>query len=192
MTHKHTILVDDDNEQNMLDCEFDNVKKSNYSRKLNIVLRDYFSRNDAVTKRPDVQIRTTPAFRTDLDPIPRVGGTNQAVAGELALSIQKLAVKHEHHEKTFEQFWSAYPNKKGKAAAKLKWMKIKPDDALLTKIAHNLKTRTDWEDPKFIPHGSTYLNQERWDDQEPEEIQKYVESEAFAQKMRDKYGDKIG
>lgn len=72
----------------------------------------------------------------------------------------------------FDRFWEAYPRKVGKGAAR------KSFERSLAKLAHHAeplavllaavaRARQAWDDPEFIPHPATWLNQERWDD-EPE------------------------
>ena len=69
----------------------------------------------------------------------------------------------------FEIFWLHYPRKAGKKMALKAWLKIKMDDELFTKIMEALgrhKKTAQWTDAggRFIPHPTTWLNQERWDD----------------------------
>jgi hypothetical protein len=71
----------------------------------------------------------------------------------------------------FDPFWSAYPRKTGKGAARKAWPKALakvggPDPPGLLLSALERVKRT-WTDSKFIPHASTWLNEERWED-EPE------------------------
>ena len=69
---------------------------------------------------------------------------------------------------TFENFWSQYPRKIGKLTAKRSWEKLSLDNQqkALEAIAEHRKywvaKGTDWE---FIPHASTWLNQERFEDE---------------------------
>lgn len=67
----------------------------------------------------------------------------------------------------FEEFWAAYPEKKGKAAAEKSW-KAKGCDAIADQIlAHVQRMQAEdraWREG-FIPHGSTYVNGERWQDE---------------------------
>jgi len=69
---------------------------------------------------------------------------------------------------TFENFWSQYPKKVGKLTAKRSWEKLSLDNQqkALEAIAEHRKywvaKGTDWE---FIPHASTWLNQERFEDE---------------------------
>lgn len=67
----------------------------------------------------------------------------------------------------FPKFWAAYPVKKGKADALKKW-KLKGCDAIADQIiAHVRRMERDDDDwlRGFIPHGSTYINGERWEDE---------------------------
>ena len=69
---------------------------------------------------------------------------------------------------TFENFWSQYPKKVGKLTAKRSWDKLSLDNqqkALEAIVEHRkywVAKGTDWE---FIPHASTWLNQERFEDE---------------------------
>ena len=68
------------------------------------------------------------------------------------------------------KFWSAYPKKIGKGAAFKAWKKIKPDTELGTRIVDSVLAHADlpaWKKDggQYIPHPSTYLNQERWEDE---------------------------
>jgi len=68
----------------------------------------------------------------------------------------------------FENFWSQYPKKVGKLTAKRSWEKLSLDNqqkALEAIVEHRkywAAKGTDWE---FIPHASTWLNQERFEDE---------------------------
>lgn len=82
------------------------------------------------------------------------------------------AKKAEIHLERFGQFWKAYPRKVGKGKAKDIWLKRKPSDELTKKIIQAVNTQKQspqWskERGQFIPHPSTWLNREQWDD-EPE------------------------
>ena len=72
-------------------------------------------------------------------------------------------------DERFEEFWSAYPRKVGKAAAYKAWKRIHPDTALFNRMltAVNAASQTDqWqrEAGRFVPNPLTWLNQGRWDD----------------------------
>jgi hypothetical protein len=71
----------------------------------------------------------------------------------------------------FEEFWSAYPRKVGKAGARKAWPKAckKLEAARLVKAADYWAGL--WQqagtDAQFIPHPATWLNGERWNDEPP-------------------------
>lgn len=66
----------------------------------------------------------------------------------------------------FDQFWTVYPNKKGRQEAEKRWRKDKLDAIADQIIAHVLlmTERDDSWGRGFAPMGSTYLNQSRWTD----------------------------
>lgn len=69
----------------------------------------------------------------------------------------------------FDRFWSVYPKKVAKDAARRAFAKRKPSEALLAKMlaAIEAQKRTDsWtqEHGRYIPHPATWLNQGRWED----------------------------
>ena len=66
-------------------------------------------------------------------------------------------------------FWSAYPRKTGKGAARKAWAKATDRPPILAILA-NIQAHVDsdqWqrEGGQFIPHPATWLNQKRWDDE---------------------------
>lgn len=70
----------------------------------------------------------------------------------------------------FDAFWSAYPKKVNKKKAQEIWSKLNPDKLLVDRIMLSLdrqKNSKSWlkDGGAFIPHPSTWLNQERWNDE---------------------------
>lgn len=66
----------------------------------------------------------------------------------------------------FERFWSAYPKKVGKEAARKAFQKVKaPVDTLIAAISAQ-KRSTQWikDNGRYIPNPATWLNQGRWED----------------------------
>lgn len=70
----------------------------------------------------------------------------------------------------FEQFWSLYPRKTGKGAARKAWEKVSQNGLPAWPIleaslrAHLESTQWEKDDGQYIPHPDTWLNQERWHD----------------------------
>ncbi len=78
----------------------------------------------------------------------------------------------------FDLFWSEYPNKQAKLAAKRAWLKIKPDEReeVMSGIAR-WKRSESWlkDDGQFIPHPATFLNQRRFEDSpKPKALKKKI------------------
>ena len=70
----------------------------------------------------------------------------------------------------FEEFWDAYPRKTGKGEARKIWQKLRPNSELLQQILNAIKqqsTSDQWtkDNGQFIPYPSTWLNQQRWEDE---------------------------
>jgi uncharacterized protein YdaU (DUF1376 family) len=66
----------------------------------------------------------------------------------------------------FEMFWKSYPKKTAKESAKKAWIKIKPNDELIAKIAKAVKDqKLSDREQQFIPHAATWLNNKRWEDE---------------------------
>ena len=67
----------------------------------------------------------------------------------------------------FETFWKLYPRKVDKGKAKTKWNQLchRKDRPIWIHIQQAIQRQSStdrWADPKFIPHPTTWLNQERW------------------------------
>ncbi len=84
----------------------------------------------------------------------------------------------EREEEYFNKFWANYPRKTGKGYARKCFKRINVDASLLEKMLATLawqKESREWEreDGKYIPNPSTWLNQERWNDEKTEIHKEY-------------------
>ena len=75
----------------------------------------------------------------------------------------------------FEQFWSAYPNKRGKDDARRAWKKRHPSEALTEIILTAIEAQKSWpqwvkDGRRFIPYPATWLSRGQWDDEPPGEV----------------------
>jgi len=80
----------------------------------------------------------------------------------------KKTANDEPLEQSFNEFWTAYPKKVNKKEAKQKWLKGKlPDLPIILKALEIQKQTESWQknEGKYIPHPTTWLNQERWNDE---------------------------
>lgn len=65
----------------------------------------------------------------------------------------------------FERFYAAYPRKRSRGQAEKTFAKLNPDEQLLTEILSGIERAmksADWQNPKFIPHPSSWLNDKGW------------------------------
>lgn len=68
----------------------------------------------------------------------------------------------------FDRFWTAYPKKVAKAAARKAWDKLKPSEELTETILAAIeaqKSCEQWKKKQFIPNPATWLNGRRWEDE---------------------------
>jgi hypothetical protein len=72
----------------------------------------------------------------------------------------------------FDEFWSLYPKKIGKNAARKSWNKIRPNIEAVIQALTWQKQSKQWFEKggQFIPNPSTWINQHRWDDEPPEKV----------------------
>ncbi len=70
----------------------------------------------------------------------------------------------------FNAFWEEYPRKENKQAALKAFMRLRPNEKLAMRLIKDVRRRvaTEWADSvKYVPHGSTYINNRRWEDEPP-------------------------
>lgn len=72
-------------------------------------------------------------------------------------------------ESLFEEFWTAYPNKRNRDKAETQWknLRVETTEGLFGLIMDALKkyrkTR-QWQDPQFVPFAHNWLRDRRWKD----------------------------
>lgn len=68
----------------------------------------------------------------------------------------------------FREWYEKYPRKIDPTKARKAWDKLKVDEPLFEKIMLGLdKWISSWDDPQFIPHPTTWLNNRRWESEPP-------------------------
>lgn len=93
--------------------------------------------------------------------------------GECPGDDLSLPSNRNDYSKGFESFWTAYPRrngvKSGKAPAYKIWQrkKLEPRAEEITRAVTRASLTEDWskDNGRFIPMATTYLNQERWNDE---------------------------
>ena len=91
----------------------------------------------------------------------------------------------------FEKFWKAYPKKEGKSVARKAFGNVKVPIETLLSAVNRQKCNPQWnrDGGQYIPLASTWLNQERWED----EVYSPAGNEAFPQdKPKTYYFDESG
>ena len=103
------------------------------------------------------------------------GGSPQAAYGSPQVSNEIRLKERDLPKETnltntddasFDAFWNSYPRKQGKGAARKAWIKAltKSDPDTITAAALSYRNDPNREDA-FTAHASTWLNDERWDDE---------------------------
>ncbi|MEZ6141580.1 MAG: hypothetical protein R3B84_13490 [Zavarzinella sp.] len=95
----------------------------------------------------------------------------------------------------FESFWNSYPKKTGKKAALSEWLNLAPTPELVARILADLAQRCQsqaWtnDDGRWIPNPAKYIQEERWNDEQPtrkatKPISNEAANEAF--RMQEEY-----
>jgi hypothetical protein len=84
------------------------------------------------------------------------------------LEDKKIITTKKITPKLFNNFWELYPKKIDKGKCLTLWTRIctrqdnVPTWSEIKKAIHYQKQSERWQDAKFIPHPSTWLNQSRW------------------------------
>ena len=75
----------------------------------------------------------------------------------------------------FEIFWNAYPKKVNRKEAITAFKKVKISLDIIIAAIENQKNSDQWKKDKgkFIPYPSTWLNKERWLDEEIDDEKVY-------------------
>jgi hypothetical protein len=85
--------------------------------------------------------------------------------------IKDILLKPLTAKQAMAQFWPEYPRKVGKAACEDFFDRRRVTQALLDRMIAQVRAccRTEqWQNSQFVPHPKTWLNQRRWEDDEPE------------------------
>jgi hypothetical protein len=70
----------------------------------------------------------------------------------------------------FSEWYAKYPRKIDPTKARKAWEKLKVDEPLFENIMRGLdKWIAAWDDPQFIPHPTTWLNNRRWESEPPKQ-----------------------
>ena len=84
--------------------------------------------------------------------------------------LDKTRLDKTRNTAQFDKFWGTYPRKEGKKKAEQAFEKINPNETTFKAIMAGLKNHMgseQWtkDNGKFVPHPTTWLNGERWNDE---------------------------
>lgn len=85
--------------------------------------------------------------------------------GYIRKKRKEKSVQQDWMPEEFERIYNTYPRKAGKPAAQKAWNALRADLELIAKIDAHLESAYLETDKCFIPHFSTYLNQQRYNDE---------------------------
>jgi len=95
---------------------------------------------------------------------------------------EKVSVSSNRRRKysaEFEEFWSVYPRKQNKGKAFDAWQKMgceNEKDSIVAAITKQTEVIFKTKEMKHIPHGSSWINAERWQDEIVPETTKQVKT----------------
>lgn len=125
-------------------------------------------RNDKAQVEATEWIITDPFEEPNNDALENLTSGN-LTSGNLTLkntNIKEHNNKEHNKDILFEAFWEIYPRKIGKGSARTAFEKAskKENPETILQVATFYANKSDLPDLQFIPHPTTWLNQERWND----------------------------
>ena len=135
----------------------------------NYIQKDRYLETKYKDEKSQLELDENNAYRVmDTECIQNVHELSTQVS--LEIELDKSIVHNKHMVKWFESFWELYPKKVQKKDTHNKFMKKVTDINTFNSIMKDIESRldsTEWKKEKgqFIPHPTTYLNQERWNDE---------------------------
>ena len=95
-------------------------------------------------------------------------GRKQSLHNNIEDNIDSIYSSNFNVNEAFDKFWNIYPRKTNKKKAKDSFVKKCTDENILNKMINaviNQKKTEQWQNIKYIPHATTWLNGERWEDE---------------------------
>jgi len=123
--------------------------------------------NEQPNCAPSTENPSTANQSPETDSYKDIGKKKEDKKKEDINNISATDVTHESEPCAFNEFWNIYPVKKNKIRAKKIWDKKKLNKIAVL-ICNDVSNRqvndSAWADEQYIPHPSTYLQNERWND----------------------------
>ena len=96
------------------------------------------------------------------------GGSNKMFHNNIEYNTSNIYSANFDKNEAFKRFWDLYPRKTNKKKAKDIFFKKCNDEIILQKMISAIveQNKTEqWQNIKYIPHATTWLNGERWEDE---------------------------
>lgn len=96
------------------------------------------------------------------------GGSNKMFPNNIEHNTSNIYSAKFDKNDAFKRFWSVYPRHTNKKKAFDVFVKKCTDETVLQKMLSavvDYKETEQWQNERFIPHASTWLNGERWEDE---------------------------
>ncbi|KAA3639428.1 MAG: hypothetical protein DWP95_10300 [Proteobacteria bacterium] len=164
--------------------KYTGISKDGTITKITKELEDFglITRHKELGKITEFSLRLPPKNHPPLEGVPPIKGTTpergdttppergSTKPTNTKPNKKKNKQKEIDTSKGFEKWWSIYPKKVGKKTALKIWEKSKlfnQSDELIQKLSEQVERceSMNRSDKSLIAHPSTYLNQERWDDE---------------------------
>jgi len=126
---------------------------------------------DTVEGAPTSPREGTPTSPPEGTPTSRLEGTPMPSLEPSSMNRQDEPSIEPAVVDEWDRWWSTYPRKTGKQAARKAWEKLSAADrtaALAELDTHVAYWQAVATSPQFIPHAATWLNGRRWEDELPE------------------------
>ena len=138
--------------------------------------------------RKRIETEQNKALTQSKDKCPDKCLTEIEIETELEIEIKKDIYSDKslvRNEAMFNELWKLYPNKKGKTNAYKKYLKTKVDDETIKQGILNYigYIKLKKIQPQFIKHGSTWFNEEAWNDDYSEVVENIEDKKARFEEM---------
>ncbi len=136
----------------------------------NLIQKDRYKPSVYIDEKAKLSLKDNNVYTMETQCFQDVAKVEAQVSiGKASLVKASKPIRDKSLDNGFEEFWQAYPKKVGKDAAAKSWSKTKAriDDVLPALTWQKESDQWRRNDGQFIPNPATYLNQGRWQDEQP-------------------------
>lgn len=136
----------------------------------NLIQKDRYKPSVYIDEKAKLSLKDNNVYTMETQCIHDVSKVEAQVSiGKASLVKASKPIRDKSLDNGFEEFWQAYPKKVGKDAAAKSWLKTKAriDDVMPALTWQKESDQWRRNDGQFIPNPATYLNQGRWQDEQP-------------------------